>query len=1042
MIKNHSTPFLGKIYPISSVLMLALVISQPTHASERYADTNTTLNYKQQTITGVTMADGSPLDGVTVSVKEKPNTIAVTDANGNFSINASIGQTLVFTRVGYTTVEKIIASSTLNVSLESSNEELEEIVVVGFGTQKKANLTGAVQAISAKDLQDRPITNASTAMQGKFAGVTITQNSGQPGKDGGTIRIRGLGTINNSNPLVIVDGIESSLNNINPNDIENISVLKDGPSASIYGSKAANGVILVTTKKGKIGEPQLNYSGYAGWQTPTSLPQYMRSYDNAIILNEALANEGRPLRFTDEEIEGYRTHSDPDKYPDTDWLGLLYTGSGFQQSHNVQLSGATEKINYMASVGYLGQKGVIPIAESNRYNIRTNIGAQVTERLHLNLGIAYNYQKINEPVNPYTGDMAQIFRQTNRIPSFIPYKYSNGYYGYYGDGNPIAWLDMKSIDRINNKHTQINFSGEYKIFEGLKFKQIVGFQPFDNTSSKFVKEIQFYNHLTGEPTQRQGVNNLTVYNAEIERLTLQSLLTYDKSFGKNQINALAGFMDETHSANYSSAYRQGFLNTNLEELVLGDSEGQVATGGARKNILRSFFGRVNYSFDGKYLVEANVRHDGTSRFIGNKQWSTFPSFSAGWRISQEDFFQKSSLANSISELKIRGGWGKLGNQTLLAVAENAYPSGDLYYPGLDVFTSNYNYPLGGGLASGGVVVSPGNAIIQWEETISTNIGLDLNFKNNWGFVVDYFDRKTNDMLLTPPVPAQYGVTTAPYFNAAKGRNRGIELQVNYSNQAGELKYNISANASYIKNELADWNQEQQPYDSYFVYKVGAPMRAFFGYETLGIYRSEEEYKNSGVIGVNKDVGAGDLIYKDQNGDGKIDGQDRVYLGSPDPKYIFGLTANLNYKNFDLSMFFQGAADVKGYLWGEAIGTISGSGKPNVIFEDSFNSVTNPNGSMPRALTTWAQNSPESYPSDFWLQNASYLRLKNITLGYNLPKNFVSRIGIKGAKIYYSGQNLLTFTSFLKGFDPEAPASTRGNYYPQVITNTFGLNINF
>lgn len=1041
-MKNYNNPFLGKVYPITSALMLALVISQTANAYEVISTSIPVQALSQQKISGSVSSEGSPLEGVTVTVKENPKTVVFTGTNGAFSITATTGQTLIFSRIGFVTTERKVDNAIINIALEPTNESLEEVVVVGFGTQKKANLTGAVQAISAKDLQDRPVTNASTALQGKFAGVTISQNSGQPGKDGGTIRIRGLGTINNANPLVIVDGIESSLNNINPNDIENISVLKDGPSAAIYGSKAANGVILVTTKRGKVGEPQLTYSGYAGWQTPTQLPEYMRSYDHALILNQALKNEGKTLRFTAEEIEGFKTHSDLDKYPDTDWQGLLYTGSGLQQSHNVQLSGATEKVNYMASVGYLGQKGVIPIAESNRYNLRTNIGAKITDKLSINLGIAYNYQKINEPVNPYTGDMAQIFRQTNRIPSFIAYKYSNGYYGYYGDGNPIAWLDMKSVDRTTNKHTQINFSGEYEIAEGLKFKQVIGFQPFDNTSSKFVKEIQFYNNLTGIKTQRQGVNNLTVYNAEIERLTLQSLLTYDKNFGKNQINALVGFMDETNRADYSSAYRQGFLNTNLEELAVGASDGQVANGGARKNILRSFFGRVNYSFDGKYLLEGNIRHDGTSRFIGDNRWSTFPSFSAGWRISQEEFFQKSSLANVISELKIRGGWGKLGNQTLVAVAENAYPSADLYYPGLDVFTSGYNYPLGSGLASGGVVVSPGNPMLRWEETISTNIGLDLNLQKNWGFVLDYFDRKTNDMLLRPPVPITYGVSTSPFYNAAKGRNRGVELQVNYSNQSGEFKYNISANASYIKNELADWQQESQPYDSFFVYKIGAPMRSFYGYETLGIYRTEEEYKNSGVIGVNNTVGAGDLIYKDQNGDGKIDENDRVYLGSPDPKYIFGLTANLSYKNFDFSMFWQGAADVKGYLWGEAIGAISGSEKPSIRFEDSFNIDTNPNGSMPRPLTTWVQNSPELTPSDFWLQNASYLRLKNINLGYNLPQSILSKIGIKGAKIYYSGQNLLTITSFMKGFDPEAPANTRGNYYPQVKTNTFGLNINF
>src|SRR5690606_12608968 len=282
----------------------------------------------------------------------------------------------------------------------------------------------------------------------------------------------------------------------NPNDIENISVLKDGPSAAIYGSKAANGVILITTKRGKLGEPQLSYSGYAGWQDPTRLPEYMRSYDHAVILNEALANEGKSLRYSDEDLRGFQSGADPDKYADTDWLGLLYSGNGFQQSYNVQISGATDRVNYMASAGFLGQGGVIEIAKSNRYNLRTNIGAQVSSRLKLDLGLAYNYQRIGEPVNPYTGDMAQIFRQANRIPSFIPYKYSNGYYGYYGDGNPIAWLDMGSEDKMIYKHTQINFSGEYQLADGLKFRQVVGFQPIDNISSKFVKEIQYYDHNT------------------------------------------------------------------------------------------------------------------------------------------------------------------------------------------------------------------------------------------------------------------------------------------------------------------------------------------------------------------------------------------------------------------------------------------------------------------------------------------------------------------------------------------------------------------
>lgn len=831
------------------------------------------------------------------------------------------------------------------------------------------------------------------------------------------------------------------MNNINPNDIDNISVLKDGPSAAIYGSKAANGVILITTKRGKIGKPQLNYTGYAGWQDPTSLPTYMRSYDHAVLLNEALANEGSDPRFSQADLDGFKSGSNPDKYPDTDWLDLLYKGNGFQQSHNFQVSGATETVNYMASAGWLEQEGVIKVANSDRYNLRTNIGAKVGDRLKLDMGLAYNYQKIAEPLNPYENNMEEIFRQVNRIPSFIPYKYSNGHYGYYSDGNPIAWMDMESADDMIYKHTQINISGEFEILKGLKFKQVVGFQPIDNVSSKFIKKIQYYNHETGEPTSTQGPTKLTVGNFQSERLTLQSLLTYDKSFGNHNLNVLGGFMDETFRADFTNAYRQNFLTNDLSELDLGDPDGQQANGGAKNLILRSWFGRINYAFADKYLIEANIRRDGTSRFIGQNRWSTFPSFSGGWRISQESFFQNSGLSRIFSEMKLRGGWGKLGNQQLGVTSDNEYPTDDNFYPGL-FYISPSNYSFGGRLQSGGAITSSANPLLKWESTTSVNIGLDLDLHKNWGFVVDYFDRKTDGVLLQLPVSSLYGLP-APTQNAGVVQNNGVELQVNYQNNAGEFAYSIGLNGTYINNQIKQWKSNAaEPHDGFYVYQQGLPIRAFYGYETLGIYRSDEEYENSGVKGVTNNVGAGDLIYNDQNGDKKIDGNDRVYLGSPDPKYVFGLTANASYKNFELSVFLQGAADVKGYLWGEAIGGVTASDKPTTIYADRFHPEHNPNGSMPRVLTSWSQNSTNGNVSDFWLENASYLRMKNITVGYNLPQSFINRIGIKGAKIYYSGQNLFTITNFRDGFDPEAPAGNRGNYYPQVKTNVFGLNVNF
>ncbi|WP_286767824.1 MULTISPECIES: SusC/RagA family TonB-linked outer membrane protein [Sphingobacterium] len=1036
---------ISKFTSNQKVSLLAIALLVASSQSLWAAETPIAFKHKaneatQNQVTGKVTAEDGPLSAATVSVKGTSVSTS-TDAKGTFTIRAKAGDILLVSSVGYKTKEVTVTGTTLSIQLESNNEALEEVVVVGFAKQKKVNLTGAVQAITSKDLQDRPVTNVSSAIQGKFSGVTITQNSGQPGKDNGTIRIRGLGTINNANPLVIVDGIESSMNNINPNDIESVSVLKDGPSAAIYGSKAANGVILITTKKGGSGKPQLNYTGYAGIQDPTRLPEYMNSYDHAVILNEALKNEGKTQRFSQQDLELFKNGSDPDGHPNTDWLGLLYKGSGFQQSHNLQVTGGTEDVQYMASGGYLGQKGVIKVASSDRYNLRTNVGAKVSSRLRFDLGLAYNYQRITEPVNPSTGDMAQIFRQVNRIPSFIPYKYSNGVYGRGSDGNPIAWMDLEAKDNMINKHTQVNFSGEFKIMDGLKIKQVVGFQPIDNMSSKFVKDIQYY-APNGDLGPKQGVNNLTVYNFQSERLTFQTLLTYDKKIGNHQINVLGGFMDETFRADYSSAYAQGFLNNDFSELNLGSKDGMKVDGGAKKLILRSFFGRINYAFADKYLLEANVRRDGTSRFLGSNRWSTFPSFSAGWRISQEDFFKESPLSDVISELKLRGGWGKLGNQQLAATSDNSYPSSDAYYPGLFTISPGYNYFFGGEISSGGAIVESANPILKWESTTSTNIGLDLNFKNNLGFVFEYFDRKTDGVLLKLPVSNLYGLP-APYQNAGKVQNNGVELQVNYQNSIGDFKYSIAANGSYINNQIKKWaSDEPQVNGTFYIYEQGRPIRSFYGYETAGIYRSDEEYKNSGIQGVNGTVGAGDIIYKDQNGDKKIDGNDHVYLGSPDPKFIFGLTSNMSYKNFDLSLFFQGAAKVQGYLWGEAIGGISGSDKPTTIFADRFNAETNPNGSMPRALTSWSQNSPSGTPSDFWIQNASYVRLKNITFGYTLPKTFTDRIGIKGAKVYYSGQNLLTFTGFAKGFDPEAPADSRGNYYPQVKTNVFGLNVNF
>lgn len=990
-------------------------------------------------------SNNEAVPGATVTLyksgtRNNPVSAVFTNETGSFNlvnIPANEKYDLVVTAVSFTDYEengftvRPNDNNSMSITLKTDTKLLNEVVVVGFGTQKKANLTGAVQSIRADEFENRPVTNVSSAIQGRLAGVTVIQNSGQPGKDQGSIRIRGIGTINGSDPLVLVDGIESSMNNVNPLDIESVTVLKDAASAAIYGSKAANGVILITTKLGKPGKPQLSYSGYIGSQKPTAVPNYLRSFDHATLLNEALQNEKKPLRFTDADLAEYKKGLDTDTHPDTDWLGGFYTGSGLQQSHNVQLSGGSANTSYFVSLGYLNQLGVIEVAKSDRYNIRANVNTSVTDKLDFGIGLGYVVTNTVEPTNPYTGDMAQIFRQINRIPSFIKHKYSNGMYGFYGDGNPLAWMDLKAKDLQDNNQLYLTLTGSYQITKGLKFKQIFGYQPRNYSSNKFVKNIQFVNFPSGTNALLQGANsNLTDYRYNENRVTHQSLLTYEKELGKNNLSVLLGYMQEAYNFNNVQGYRTGFLNNNLYVLNAGAPDGQAATGGASALNLRSYFGRVNYVFDSKYLVEANMRYDGSSRFSPENRWGTFPSFSLGWRISEEEFFK--GLASTFSELKLRGGWGMLGNQNTTSN----------YYPAIYTISPGYNYPLGGSLSPGVTVANSANENIKWESTTSWNIGADVSFaKTSLDISFDYFVRNTSDILLQLPVPITFGLP-APFQNAGNVKNNGIELQVHKRGIVNKFKYSASLVGSYIVNKITNWKElDPQPYSSYYFYNTGYPVRAFYGLEATGIYRSEADLA-ANPAKVNGNVGVGDLIYKDQNNDGKIDGKDRVYLGSPDPKYTFGVNLGGEYKGFDIQIFLQSAAGVKGYLWGEAVGGISGSEKPTEAFLDRFHPTLNPGGNMPRALTTWTQNSPSTNPSSFWTIDGSYLRMKNLTVGYNLPSGVVNRLKIKGAKVYYSGQNLLTFSKFWDGFDPEAPAASRGNFYPQVKTNTIGLNVNF
>lgn len=971
--------------------------------------------------------NGTPLEGVTVKVKGT-NIGTKTNAQGQFSLNADLNQVLQFSLVGHEPFETTISNQNgLEVSLTEGSNEIEELVVVGYGMQKKVNLTGAVASIKAEDLENRPITNTSTALQGTLPGVTVIQNSGQPGKDNSSIRIRGIGTLNNSNPMYVVDGmIVSTINDIDPNDIASISVLKDAASAAIYGSRAANGVVLVTTKQGRKDGTTLKYDGYEGWQSPTALQEYLPSWEYADLYNKALKNEGKTPLYSDSDIQKFRDGSDPDNFPNTDWLSLFYKDKGWQRNHRVELAGGGEAGTYLMSVGYLGQDGIIPIADFDRYSTRLNLNSGF-KRFTANLNLSYVFRDIVEPSNPYTRDMYQIFRQINRIAPFVPNKYSNGYYGYINDGNPIQWLDNGSQRNEKYHTTRAVANVGFQIMEGLKISEVVGYEYSGGSDEVYIKDSQFYNWKNGSPTLYQGPNSQTDERNSKQMVSLQTLLNYDKTFGKNTFNVVLGYSQEYLRYDWTKGYRRNFLNNELWELNAGSPDGQEATGSAYEYALQSYFGRVNYEFDGKYLLELNLRRDGTSRIARNERWGTYPSFSAGWRLINESFME--SLKGTFSDLKLRAGWGILGNQEIDNYA---------YQTVLDP----RNYSLGGKVVSGVAPVQGANPLIKWESSESYNIGLDMAMLDNrFSLTLDYYNRDTYDILMRLPVSVLYG-REAPFQNAGKVNNRGVEAQLGYNQQFGDWKINSVFNAAYNENQVVDIrnNDLMVWQNGYSFLQKGKPINSFGGYEVLGIYQTEEEVKNSAVV--NRDrVGPGDLIYKDQNGDNKIDGADRVYLGSWTPKWMFGANLGLSWRNFDLGVQFSGAAGVKGYLQTETIGGLAGNtSKPTILFSDSWDAETNPDGKFPRPLSSWSQND-SSTPSSFWIINASYLRFKNIQLSYTLPDNFTQQLGLSKVRVYYSGQNLFTISGFNKGFDPEAPVAARA-YYPQVKVNTFGLNVSF
>lgn len=1000
------------------------------------------LTFSQTNITGMVMSsvDNSALSGATVSVQGGGST--ATDENGNFSIAAAAGSVLHVTYVGYNDENYTVKSQAENVVilLTPSSGKLTEVVVVGYGTQRKVNLTGSVAVVSDKQLASRPVTSVGNALQGTMAGVTVTSaNSGQPGADAGMIRIRGIGTLNNANPMIVIDGVVSTLsnlNNINPDDIASISVLKDAASAAIYGSRAANGVILVTTKVGRKGTSQITYNGYLGKQTPNGLPEFLPSWQAATLYNQALKNEGRTLRWTDEEIEKFKTGSDPYNYPNTDWLDLFYMGTGLQQNHYLGISGGSDKTQYLLSFGLFDEDGLVKRTNAKRYTTRYNVVSQIRDNISVTGNMSFTYSSQKQPTNPYTGDFTQIVRQINRISPTIPYKFENGYYGYIADGSPMAWVEGRSEQNTDYYDLLTNVGADWEPIKYLHLRPSVSYVLKAMHSKNFIADQQYYDK-NGNPTFYQGPNSVNDANSFMNTVTMQALADYSKTFDQHNFKLLAGYSQEYNKFQYDNGFRKGFLNNLLTDVNLGSTEGQTTSGYSYELALQSVFGRLNYDYNGRYLFEANLRYDGSSRFAPGNRWGLFPSFSAGWNIDRELFFDR--IRSSISNLKLRGSWGELGNQTL-----NPGLSADQqFYPYITLISGGQNYDFGGTspvIAPGVAPVNGSNANIKWETTRETDIGLDAGFLNGkLNVTIDYFNKVTSGILLTIPVGAPYGLTP-PVQNAAKVSNKGWEFSAGYNSGSRNFTYNINGNVSFIKNNVDDLFGTGPIISGYTFYDVGTPFYSLYGYKAEGIFQSQSEIDKAPYQ--KSTTGPGDLRYADLDGNDTINTADRTFLGTYFPKVTFGLTFSAQWKGFDMTVFFQGAAGVKNYYDIGKIGQVSSSaGKPTEALLDTW-TIDNPNASLPRMWYSYNQNDPNITPSSFWVKDGSYVRLKNLQVGYTIPEKATSRIGINKVRIYYSGQNILTFDHLYKWIDPESPKTSSIYYYPQVKVHTVGLNVTF
>lgn len=991
---------------------------------------NTTLQ-QQRTVSGtVKDTHGEPIIGANVVEKGTTNGV-VSDYDGNFSLSVNENATLQFSYIGYISQEISLKGqpslSSFSIVLKEDHQALEEVVVVGYGVQKKVNLTGAISVIDEKVIQNRPLTNASQALQG-VQGVYINSGGTQPGKDAASIRVRGTGTLNNNDPLVLVDGIPSSINDVNPNDIANISVLKDAASSAIYGSRAANGVILITTKTGKKNEFTVQYNNLFGVQQVTYLPdavwdpiKFMKGW------NESYLNEGKALLYSDDTIREYEEgmKTNPYVYPATNWFDIAFKDA-FTMEHNLRMSGGTENLLLSMSLGYLDQEGVLIGTDQKRVSININ-GLATIGKLKAGVNLSGIFNNYNEPHLNAGTFMNYTMRSLPVFPEYL----EDGSYGR-------SWLSTPGQNTFynltghvnegmnNHKETRIlgNFFAEYALPFDINYKVTLGIKKLDEINKRFTPIVTTYQpktmvaqHSTTEQTARTYSNN------NIDPSFYQTL-NWNGLYGKHDLSGLLGMSYEEFNEYKFNASIQGFLDNSLTDLNAG-SKNQTAAGAGNKVKLLSYFGRANYVFDNRYLFEANFRYDGSSRFAPNNRWGFFPSFSVGWRMDQESFM---SQADWLSNLKLRGSWGELGNQEIGL------------YRYIGTISLGQNAIFGNTINSGGAVTTAIDPNISWETTTITNVGVDFGFWNNaLSGTFEVFKKRTSDILRTVNIPSQIGNLGGPTRNIGIVDNKGFEASLSYRGSIDRLNYNLYGNVTYIKNKVVDI-KGQEIISGRHIIKEGHPIDAFYLYVCDGVFQNEEEIAQHATQSHN--TRPGDLKFRDVDNDGKITEADRVVTGSviPDFTYSFGL--NMDYRGIGLNVFFQGVSGVNTYPTANLAQPYNNGAGVTYEWLDKAWREDNRDKGFPRLLTANSGHDNYAKNNTFWMKDASYLRLKNVNLSYTFPQHIVEKMKIKGLRVFVNGENLLTFSGF-KIFDPEKTLKGTSLYeYPSTKSYSAGLNVTF